>query len=161
MISYCAVMKRRSFISLTVAGIGSLAGAMLWPVGVSRAGITNATVYKDPNCGCCNKWIEHLTRAGFVVEAYNRDDMSAVKAELGVPRRLESCHTALIDGYVVEGHVPVSDIERLLLERPGGLGLAVPGMPIGSPGMEYGNEREPYEVVLFRADGRQTTFAQY
>jgi len=150
-------MKRRSFISMALAGVGTL----LWPLGPSRAGVADATVYKDPNCGCCNKWIDHLKRAGFMVEAYNRDDMAKIKAELGVPRGLESCHTALIEGYVVEGHVPIADIERMLTEKPDGLGLAVPGMPIGSPGMEYGDEKEPYSVVLFRADGRQSVFSRY
>ena len=143
-----------------MAGTAALAGSLVLPQGQTRAG-TTATVYKDPNCGCCNKWIEHLTRADFVVDAFNREDMTQVKAELGVPNALESCHTALIDGYVVEGHVPVADIERLLTERPDALGLAVPGMPVGSPGMEYGDEREPYEVVLFGSDGQQSVFARH
>jgi len=154
-------MKRRAFISFALAGAGALAGSLVWPNRTSRAAVTSATVYKDPNCGCCNKWIQHLTRAGFDVEAYDRGDMSQIKAKLGVPRSLESCHTALIDGYVVEGHVPVADIERLLTEKPEGLGLAVPGMPIGSPGMEYGDEKEVYNVILFQPDGSQIIFSRH
>lgn len=154
-------MKRRSFISLSLGGAVFLAGAMVWPHRLTRAGVANAIVYKDPGCGCCNKWIDHLTKAGFVVEAYDRADMDKIKAELGVPRNLGSCHTAVIDGYLVEGHVPVSDIERLLAEKPEALGLAVPGMPIGSPGMEYGNEKEAYNVILFQADGSQAIFSSH
>lgn len=110
------------------------------------------TVHKDPDCGCCNGWIVHLERAGFAVTAVDTRRMNAVKARLGVPSELASCHTAEIDGYVIEGHVPAAAIERLLAERPPARGLAVPGMPIGSPGME-GGEPETYDVLLFGPAG--------
>jgi len=107
-------------------------------------------VWKDPGCGCCSGWVEHLRRSGFAVEAIDTADLAAVKTALGVPAELASCHTAKIETYVIEGHVPAAAIRRLLAERPAGLGLAVPGMPIGSPGMEGGTP-QPYDVVLFGA----------
>ena len=105
-------------------------------------------VNKDPSCGCCEKWADHLITAGFPVEVIARTDMQAVKAKFGVPGDLVSCHTATVGGYVIEGHVPATAIVRLLAEKPTATGLAVPGMPIGSPGMEGGTP-EDYEVVLF------------
>jgi hypothetical protein len=109
-------------------------------------------VSKDPNCGCCTAWADHLRGAGFPVKVADRSDMRAVKVRLGVPNDLASCHTAEVAGYVLEGHVPASAVIRLLREKPEARGLAVPGMPIGSPGME-GGEHETYEVMLF---GSQT-----
>jgi hypothetical protein len=112
------------------------------------------TVYKTPTCGCCSKWITHLQQAGFVVTAHDRDDLTPIKRQHGVPRTLESCHTAVVGGYVVEGHVPADVIQRLLRERPAVAGIAVPGMPAGSPGMEYpGAPPQPYSVMAFRAEG--------
>ena len=110
------------------------------------------TVYKSPTCGCCSMWVEHLEASGFEVESIARTDMGAVKDSLGVPSHLSSCHTGVVDGYVVEGHVPAEQIKRLLDERPDALGLSVPGMPIGSPGMEVGDQRDPYDVVLIGTD---------
>jgi hypothetical protein len=112
-------------------------------------------VHKDPDCGCCNGWVGHLKQAGFTVAAIDTDRLSAVKARLGVPPELASCHTAEIGDYVIEGHVPAVAIDRLLAERPQAKGLAVPGMPVGSPGME-GGEPEVYEVVLFGRDGARS-----
>jgi len=109
-------------------------------------------VYKSPTCGCCNKWIEHLESNGFSVHATDVPDLTPIKAENGVPRRLASCHTAIVDGYLVEGHVPAADVHRLLRERPKVSGLAVPGMPIGSPGME-GPNPERYQVLSFGPEG--------
>ena len=109
-------------------------------------------VYKSPTCGCCNKWIEHLESNGFSVHATDVPDLAPIKAENGVPRRLASCHTAIVDGYLVEGHVPAIDVHRLLRERPKVSGLAVPGMPIGSPGME-GPNPERYQVLSFGPEG--------
>ena len=113
------------------------------------------TVYKSPTCGCCSKWITHLQQAGFVVTAHDTDNVAPIKRQHGVPQALESCHTALVAGYVVEGHVPADVIQRLLRERPAIAGIAVPGMPAGSPGMEGlgGPERQPYNVMAFRAEG--------
>ncbi|SHK22123.1 Uncharacterized conserved protein [Roseomonas rosea] len=119
------------------------------------------TVTRDPNCGCCGGWITHVKSAGFPVEVVEAPDLAPLKARLGVPETLISCHTAEVDGYVVEGHVPADAVERLLIERPQATGLAVAGMPVGSPGMEVrGVPPETYEVVLF-APGGQRIFARY
>ena len=116
-------------------------------------------VYKTPTCGCCNGWIGHLEAAGFTVDARNITDIMSVKRDGGVPVAMSSCHTALIDGYVVEGHVPVEQIRRLLAERPDIAGIAVPGMPPGSPGMESRNP-QPYQVLSFGHDGSAGVFAE-
>jgi hypothetical protein len=127
---------------------------------VVRAEVTAplVQVYKSATCGCCSKWVDHLRAAGFAVEATNVPDVNLYKLEYGVPSRLASCHTALVEGYVVEGHVPADDVIRLLRQRPEILGIAVPGMPLGSPGMESSNP-ERYETIAFDAAGSQTVFA--
>lgn len=116
-------------------------------------------VYKTPTCGCCNGWIEHLEAAGFTVDARDVRDIMTVKRDAGVPTPMSSCHTAIVDGYVVEGHVPAEHVERLLAERPEVVGIAVPGMPVGSPGME-GPNAQPYQVLSFTADGQAAVFAE-
>jgi hypothetical protein len=126
---------------------------------IHAAGLPSITVTKDPNCGCCTGWAEHLKQAGFPVRIVETSDLQPVKARLGVPAELASCHTAEVAGYVVEGHVPASAIMRLLREKPKAIGLAVPGMPVGSPGME-GAPAEDYDVVLF-APGLARTFERY
>jgi hypothetical protein len=113
------------------------------------------TVHRDPNCGCCTGWVRHLQNAGFRARVIETRDVDAVKSRLGVPEDLAACHTAEVVGYVIEGHVPVTAIRRLLGEKPSGRGLAVPGMPVGSPGMEGANP-EPYAVTLFGPNGRST-----
>lgn len=113
------------------------------------------TVYRDPSCGCCGSWVEHLRKAGFEAKVIESRDVAAVKKRFGVPDDLASCHTAEIMGYAVEGHVPAVALKRFLAERPVARGLAVPGMPIGSPGME-GGRPEPYEVVMFGPNGQRT-----
>ncbi len=118
------------------------------------------TVYKSPTCGCCTKWISHLEGNAFEVEAVDLNDLRALKSMSGIPPEQESCHTAQVDGYVIEGHVPANDIRRLLAERPGARGLAVPGMPMGSPGMEAPNP-EHYQVLLIGRDGSATVFAEH
>jgi hypothetical protein len=118
------------------------------------------TVYKTPTCGCCGKWIEHLEAGGFAVEAIDVENVGQIKKKNGVPAELASCHTALVDGYVIEGHVPAEDVKRLLEERPEIAGLAVPAMPIGSPGME-GPNPEPYEVIAFTEEGSAHTYASH
>lgn len=115
-------------------------------------------VYKTPTCGCCNGWVEHLEAAGFTVDARNVTDIMTVKRDGGVPVAMSSCHTAIVDGYVVEGHVPADQIKRLLAERPEVAGIAVPGMPTGSPGME-GSNAQPYQVLSFTHDGTPAVFA--
>ncbi len=117
-------------------------------------------VYRSPTCSCCIKWVRHLESEGFTVAVNDVRDVRPLKAEHGVPENLGSCHTALVDGYVVEGHVPASDVKRLLAERPKVTGLAVPGMPIGSPGME-GPNPERYRVMSFDAAGRIETYSSH
>ena len=117
-------------------------------------------VFKSPTCGCCSKWIDHLERNGFEVEARDVRHVAPVKRAHGVPVKLASCHTALVEGYVIEGHVPAEDVTRLLKERPPVAGLAVPDMPIGSPGME-GPNPEPYQVYSFDRQGRTEVFSRH
>jgi len=113
------------------------------------------TVHKDPTCGCCSGWVQHLHDAGFGTKVLNTSNINAVKRRLGVPDDLAACHTAEVAGYIIEGHVPAAALKRLLSEKPNARGLAVPGMPIGSPGME-GGKPEKYDVVLFGANGQRT-----
>ena len=113
------------------------------------------TVHKDPSCGCCSGWVQHLQKAGFVTKVFDTTDIDAVKKRLGIPDDLAACHTAEVAGYVIEGHVPAAALKLFLAEKPNATGLAVPGMPVGSPGME-GGKPEKYDVVLFGPDGRRT-----
>lgn len=120
------------------------------------------TVYKSATCGCCHEWIAHLEKAGYEVDARDMADMGAVKERFGVPMRLGSCHTAIVDGYVIEGHVPAADIDRLLSERPEVAGLTVPGMIVGSPGMEVaGQPAQPYDVLTFDRAGNTGVYASH
>lgn len=144
--------------------IGSLA-VLLVPAGGALAASplqeeTLVKVVRSPDCGCCGAWIDHLRESGFTVEETLSDDVDAFKNEHAVPQPLRSCHTALVEGYVIEGHVPAESIQKLLAERPQAIGLAVPGMPIGSPGMEMGEQTEPFEVILWNASGTDV-FGRY
>jgi len=117
------------------------------------------TVYKSPTCGCCKNWIDHVKAAGFAVEVHDLDDLTEIKDEAGVPDRARSCHTAIVDGYAIEGHVPAETIKRLIKERPKVAGLAVPGMPVGSPGMEVpGQAADKYDIVAFDRSGALTVY---
>ena len=152
--------RRRALIgcALAVAAPG-LAVAQFRSV---RAGPL-VEVWKSPTCGCCKDWIEHMEAAGFRIEV-NDSGNAGARARLGIAQKFGSCHTALVDGYAIEGHVPASDVRRLLEERPEAVGLAVPGMPIGSPGMDgpaYGGRRDPYEVLLLQADGTAAVYRSY
>lgn len=149
------MLSRRSLLAA-----GALAGlGLLSPVKAETR--PPITVHKDPNCGCCGAWVDHLRAAGFTVTVDETSALHGIKQRLGVPDNLASCHTAEIAGYVVEGHVPAAAILRLLEEKPAGRGLAVPGMPTGSPGMEVeGSPPETYEVVLF-GGGADRIFARY
>lgn len=118
------------------------------------------TVYKSPTCGCCTKWVKHLEQNGFVVEALNSRDMSAVKRQMGITRDIQSCHTGEVNGYFIEGHVPADDIKRLLKEKPKAAGLTVPGMPMGSPGME-GHRKDAYSVLLISKEGRREVYSKH
>lgn len=141
-----------------------LAGLVLGAAGLRVARAADAApvvqVWRTPTCGCCGAWVRHMEANGFRVEVTMQDDLSAIKAKHGVPRSLESCHTGVVGGYVVEGHVPAGDVKRLLRERPPVAGLVVPGMPAGSPGME-GPVSEPYATLALAADGTTTVFARH
>jgi hypothetical protein len=119
------------------------------------------TVYRSPTCGCCGKWIEHMKKHGFAIKDVQTADMDAVKRKLGVPKALESCHTAVIGGYVIEGHVPAGDVKKMLQTKAAVAGLAAPGMPAGSPGMEMGGRKDSFSVMAFDKNGKIQTFTQY
>lgn len=119
-------------------------------------------VHKSANCGCCTSWVERMRAAGFAVEVHDEDDLGPVKQRVGIPPAKGSCHTAVVGGYFIEGHVPPDDIKRLLVEQPDAQGLALPGMPAGSPGMETPDgHSQPYTVELVRRDGSSTPFARH
>jgi len=139
------------FLLIVALGLGHATSALA----------TEVTVYKSPTCGCCKQWVKHMQANGFTVKAYDVADIMQYKTANGVPLTLGSCHTAIVNGYVIEGHVPANDIKRLLKERPPVRGLAVPGMPVGSPGMEQGAHKDHYDVLTFDAQGRTTTFARH
>jgi hypothetical protein len=144
-------MDRRRFLAASAAVL--LAGPALAAGDVIE-------VYKSANCGCCTKWIAHLRANAFEVKAYDVADVEVPRARLGVPQALASCHSARAGGYLIEGHVPARDIQRLLRERPSAAGLAVPGMPRGSPGMEA-DMMDSYDVLLFQLNGRHTVYQRY
>ena len=144
-------MNRRKFFA--ASAIALLAG----PAVAARDAVE---VYKSATCGCCGDWIKHLRASGFEVRAHDVSDTAEYRRRYGVPGAFASCHTALVGGYAIEGHVPAREIRRLLAERPKAQGLAVPGMVPGSPGME-GPSSDPYEVLLFQRDGRYATYAKY
>ena len=148
-------IKRRDFIS----GIFFLAGL----IKSSSAELLKIQVYKTPSCGCCSAWVEHIKRTGFHVnsEDVTHGGLAVIKKRFGVPAALSSCHTAFIGNYFIEGHVPAEDIKALLYEKPEGLGLSVPNMPIGSPGMEVGDHKEPYDTLLIKKDGSSGIFRSH
>lgn len=153
------MMNRRGWLS-AVAG----AAAAVVAGGGSRlleaAAPIKILVYKSPTCGCCTAWVDHLNASGFEVTARNVADVAPIKERYGIPARLASCHTGVVGGYAIEGHVPAADIQRLLREKPKGVGLAVPGMPAGSPGME-GGPKERYDVMLVEQGGASRVFARH
>ena len=155
------MITRRAFVAQTAGlALGAVGAGRL--VGQAAGSPTAITVYKSASCGCCAKWVDHLRANGFAPTVHDETDMDAIKDELGVPKDLRSCHTALVDRYLVEGHVPASDIRRLLKEHPAVAGLAVPGMPKSTPGMAVpGDTPEPYEVVAFARDGKTTSYARH
>jgi hypothetical protein len=150
-------MNRRSVLFFSF----SLATVLAIPR-FSQAALPLASVYRNPGCGCCESWAQLMTAAGFQVSIEDDPGLAARRERLGIPARSAGCHTALIDGFVFEGHVPPADIQRFLAERPAGaLGLAVPGMPVGSPGMGSEGSGEPYDVLLLKADAEPTIYAQH
>jgi len=149
-------------VSAALAGLTAVAmvAAVAQPPAGQQAQAGVMTVYMTPTCGCCKLWIDHMTAAGFQVRAVDMEDLTEVKQASGVPMRLRTCHTAIIDGYVVEGHVPADLVKKMLAEKPKVAGIVVPGMPIGSPGMEQGDQKDPYEVLLFDKTGKTTVYAK-
>ena len=154
-------ISRRTWLARAATGAAALA------IGGSARALAAAapgpvmTIYKSPQCGCCQKWVLHVAGAGFRPAVNDVEDIDAIKRRFGVPSALQSCHTAIVDGYVVEGHVPAADVRRLLAERPKVKGIAVGGMPAGSPGMEMPGKADRYDVVAFLADGTTRRFAQH
>lgn len=140
--------------------LGWFAGGLAFAAGWRAQAAVLVEVYRSSSCGCCEDWIEHLRANGFTVRAHDVDDTRPYRRRFHVPVQLASCHTAVVAGYAIEGHVPAREIRRLLAERPKAQGLAVPDMPIGSPGME-GPKSEPYDVLLFQRDGSHVVYASY
>jgi hypothetical protein len=157
-------LTRRAWIArMATTALGGVALTALLPrVGAGAAKPTAITVYKDPSCGCCKNWVDHLRANGFAPEVHDRTDMDALKDSLGVPAKLRSCHTAVVGTYVIEGHVPAADVKRLIGSRPAKtVGIAVPGMPVGSPGMESGARVDRYDVIAFAPGGATRVFARH
>lgn len=160
-------MKKSTYL-ISTGGIIAAAAAILLSTqtisGESSSDNKNnslITVYKSATCGCCKKWVSYLEREGFEVNSINHDDVDLIKAQNGLTDpSLKSCHTAFVDGYVIEGHVPVSDIKRLLSEKPKAVGLTAPGMPMMSPGMSS-IEPKDYDVLLFQKDGSKQVYSSY
>ena len=147
-------MKRRKLV-LGLAAL-PLARAL-----TALAAVPAVLVYKDPSCGCCGNWVKHLEAAGFIVTVREVEDTAVMRKRLGMPAEFGACHTATVAGYVLEGHVPAEEVKRLLATGPTAVGLAVPGMPVGSPGMEVGDRMDPYDVLLVDRTGRASVFAHY
>lgn len=156
-------MQRRFFVRHILALAGTATLATRLQAQTRNQPQPNVEVWKDPNCGCCEDWVSHMRANGFTVQVHNSGN-TAARARLGVPNALGSCHTAQVGGYALEGHVPAHDIHRLLMERPNAIGLAVPGMPIGSPGMDgpvYGGRRDAYAVLLIQRGGGTRVYQSY
>ncbi len=152
-------MDRRSFVR-SVLGAGAIIGGVPQ---FAAAPLPPMTVYKSASCGCCHNWVEHARSSGFTVKTIDTEALPSVKRDLGVPTSLQSCHTVVIGNYLVEGHVPAADVKRMLTEKPAIRGIAVPGMPIGAPGMEQGpvSGYQRYEVLAFTSQGRTSVFATH
>lgn len=150
-------VSRRSFVrDAVVAALGLVVAREVWATQDKPAMV----VYKSPSCGCCGKWVDHVKANGFAVSVTDLDDMSPIKTRYKVGGALQSCHTSIVGGYVIEGHVPAADIKRLLKEKPKVHGLTIPGMPQSAPGMDL-TPHQPYEVLSFTADGKTAVFARH
>ena len=141
--------------------LGLMAALSFSTTALAAGAAQSIHVYKSPTCGCCTDWVKHLEENGFEVEVTETNNLNPIKADAGLTPALASCHTAFIGDYVIEGHVPASDIQRLLAEAPKATGLSVPGMPMGSPGMEIGDRKDHYKVILFNDAGQTRVFAEY
>jgi hypothetical protein len=148
-------MNRRTLLSLAAAATASLS----FPT-VAKP-LPQVEVYKNPDCGCCGAWVDHLKAAGFPVKVHDTPDTGAVRKRQGIPDEFGSCHTGVVAGYALEGHVPAEDVKRLLALKPAAAGLSVPGMPVGSPGMEVGSRKDRFQVLLIDKAGRSSVFATY
>ena len=154
------MVSRRFALKLSLALVG--ATVLTQPLRALAAGSANQiTVWKTPSCGCCHEWVAHLRKSGFEVATHDVEDTAPIRQKFGLNAKFGSCHTARLGNYVVEGHVPAKELRRLLREQPKALGLAVPGMPMGSPGMEMGNSRDAYDVLLVLADGSSRIYQSY
>ena len=147
--------RRHALALLTVSALSAAAPAFAAPA------LPQVEVFKSPYCGCCGAWVDHMKAAGFDVKVTQVTDTTAARKRLGLPDTYGSCHTATVGGYVLEGHVPAAEVKRLLSSKPAALGLAVPGMPPSSPGMESPGRRDPYEVLLIDKQGKSSVFAHY
>jgi hypothetical protein len=153
-------VSRRLLLQLPVAALG--AWVLAHPlVALAATNPEQITVWKTPNCGCCKEWVAHLQGNGFQVVTHDVPDTAPMRQKLGLPVKYGSCHTAQLGAYVLEGHVPAQEVRRLLREKPKAVGLAVPGMPVGSPGMEMGDARDAFDVVLVLADGSSRVYQSY
>jgi len=155
-----ALSRRALLRGLTVAAGAGLIPSAGVAANMSFPAATPITVYRSPTCGCCLKWVEHLTANGFAATVREVEDIEPVKTRLGVTDDVRSCHTAEVEGYAIEGHVPASAIRKLLAERPKVAGIGVPGMPVGSPGMEMGMRKDPFDVIAFGPSGNRI-FARF
>ena len=152
------------FYWLPFTGSNALAQKSVWDKETAPfyLGAKQVTVYRSPYCSCCEGWVEHMQKHGFKIkDDIKTEEMEAIKQEYKVPQQMTSCHTAIIDGYVMEGHVPADDIKRFIAQSPKQNGLSVPAMPSGTPGMEMGNQKDPFAVVSFNRDGEAEIFQEY
>jgi hypothetical protein len=149
-------MRRRDVVLALAASFAAASFHVL-----AAPALPRVQVFKSPLCGCCEAWVDHMKASGFGVDVAEVDDPGVDRRRLGMPDAFGSCHTATVGGYVIEGHVPATDVKKLLGAKPTALGLAVPGMPQGSPGMEFGSRNDPYDVLLIDSHGRKTVFSHY
>ena len=159
------MLNRRDWLRHSLSGAAAVLAVRALPSDLFAAELpkglapADITVYKSPTCGCCHLWIKHMEKAGFTLAVHDMNDVTEIKDNLGVPKKLQSCHTAVFGKYLLEGHVPADLVRKLQKEKPQILGLAVPGMPSGSPGME-GLGKDPYDVVAFEKGGKQWVYAK-
>ncbi|MEQ9545608.1 MAG: DUF411 domain-containing protein [Marinobacter sp.] len=150
-------LRKKAFGLAAAFGLSTLISTPLLAEGDAE----NIHVYKSPSCGCCSDWVDHLEENGFDVDVTETTDLNQIKIDAGLTPALASCHTAFVGDYVIEGHVPANDIQRLIADAPKAKGLSVPGMPLGSPGMEVGDRKDHYQVLMFNDQGQTKVFAEH
>ena len=148
-------------MKLIVFGVFLVGGFYFLSCGETAEKMPEVIVYKSPTCGCCGKWVEHMQKNGFTVTVHDVQDVTPYKNRNGIAEDLASCHTAIVGNYVVEGHVPAAEVRKMIVEKPAIRGISVPGMPIGSPGMEQGEHKDNYDVIAFDMNGKRSVFASY